>query len=94
MGQVLAGAQHVAVEEVNSEHWLDKGNWPPDSDVPEGEANRAENSFWLSLDSYSVSIIQSPTFPFNSSNYSECHPQSTNMDIHVLCFLLSAYNSI
>ena len=24
MGQVLAGTQHVAVEEVNGGHWLDK----------------------------------------------------------------------
>ena len=45
MGQVLAGAQHVAVEEVNSEYWLDKWNWPPDCDVPEGETNHAEIYF-------------------------------------------------
>ena len=88
MGQVLAGVHHVAVEEVNGGRWLDK---EPDHLSVMYQRVR---QIMQKIDSYSVSVTQSPTFPFNSSSYSECHPQSTNVDIHVLFLLLSVYNLI
>ena len=69
MGQVLADIHHVAVEEVNSGHWLDKET----DHLTVLYLEWGRNLLWLSLDLYAMSVTQSLAFlltKFPCANYS------------------------
>ena len=77
MGQVLADIHHVAVEEVNSGHWLDKET----DHLTLMYLEWGRNLLWLSLDLYAVSLTQSLAFPFNQ--FSLCQLQLVTPTVHV-----------
>ena len=80
IGQVLAGIQYLAVEEVNSGHWLDMETdhltvmyqWV-------GQILQKIYCGYHWIHTLCNSITHFPFKQFLCANYSLCHPQSTNM---------------